>query len=290
MCGVVDGGIVAGPVGLRGRPERRRRHLRLVRRPRACPPRYHDEAAAARARRCTSYLTELAGEQAVGAHGLVALDWHNGNRSVLVDHEPQRADRRADAGHARRGHLPRADRGDRLRHPHDRRDVRRRPACPVDRAHRRRRAAQEPGAHADLRRRARGMPLHLIASEQGPALGSAIHAAVAAGAYPDVHAAVGGDGPASRATPTCPTPARADAYDALYAEYYALLHDHFGRGGNDVMHAPARASAPREVAAWLTSSPTLRARGLRAARRAAALRARRLDERQRLGARARARS
>ena len=32
MCGVVEGGIVPGPVGLRGGPERRRRHLRLVRR------------------------------------------------------------------------------------------------------------------------------------------------------------------------------------------------------------------------------------------------------------------
>ena len=32
-----------------------------------------------------------------------------------------------------------------------------------------------------------------------------------------------------------PDPDRADAYDALYAEYRAL-HDHFGRGGNDVMH------------------------------------------------------
>ena len=32
MCGVVDGGIVAGPLRLRGRPVRRRRHLRLVRR------------------------------------------------------------------------------------------------------------------------------------------------------------------------------------------------------------------------------------------------------------------
>ena len=28
---------------------------------------------------------------------------------------------------------------------------------------------------------------------------------------------------------------RADAYDALYAEY-VRLHDYFGRGGNDVMH------------------------------------------------------
>ena len=30
-------------------------------------------------------------------------------------------------------------------------------------------------------------------------------------------------------------PGRADAYDALYAEY-VRLHDYFGRGGNDVMH------------------------------------------------------
>ena len=31
-----------------------------------------------------------------------------------------------------------------------------------------------------------------------------------------------------------PDPGRADAYDALFAEY-TLLHDYFGRGGNDVM-------------------------------------------------------
>ena len=39
MCGVVDGGIVAGLLGLRGRPERRRRHLRLVHANRRCPRR-----------------------------------------------------------------------------------------------------------------------------------------------------------------------------------------------------------------------------------------------------------
>src|SRR5665647_2517687 len=50
------------------------------------PPAYHDEAR----RRGVSvheYLTDLAARQAVGEHGLVALDWHSGNRSVLVDHE-----------------------------------------------------------------------------------------------------------------------------------------------------------------------------------------------------------
>jgi L-ribulokinase len=31
-----------------------------------------------------------------------------------------------------------------------------------------------------------------------------------------------------------PDPQRGRAYDALYQEYRAL-HDHFGRGGNDVM-------------------------------------------------------
>ena len=96
--------------------------------------------------------------------------------------------------------------------------------------------------YADVTR----MPLHLIGSEQGPALGSAMHAAVAAGALPGHPRRGGGDGQARAATPTCPTSARADAYDALY-EHYARLHDHFGRGGDDVMHA-LRDLRPREVA------------------------------------------
>ena len=78
------------------------------------------------------------------------------------------------------------------------------------------------------------MPISTIRSEQGPALGSAIHAAVAAGAYPDTRVASDAMGSLDRASYT-PDPAAADAYDALYAEYL-LLHDWFGRGGNDVMH------------------------------------------------------
>ncbi len=64
--------------------------------------------------------------------------------------------------------------------------------------------------YADVLRR----PISLIASEQGPALGSAIHAAVAAGAYTDVPAAAAGMGgkrdaayaptrPARTSTTTC---------------------------------------------------------------------------------------
>jgi L-ribulokinase len=83
-------------------------------------------------------------------------------------------------------------------------------------------------------------PLSLIGSAQGPALGSAIHAAVAAGAYPDVYAASAAMGRVDRDAYR-PDPGRARAYDALYAEYRSL-HDHFGRGGDDVMHRLRRAT------------------------------------------------
>src|SRR5690606_19181870 len=72
-----------------------------------------------------------------------------------------------------------------------------------------------------------GLPLSTITSEQGPALGSAIHAAVAAGAYPDIHAASAAMGSAQRDV-YVPDPRRVKAYDALYAEY-TRLHDYFGR-------------------------------------------------------------
>jgi L-ribulokinase len=82
--------------------------------------------------------------------------------------------------------------------------------------------------YADITRR----PLHLIASEQGPALGAAIHAAVAAGAYPDVPAASEAMGKVERDR-YLPDPDRATTYDALYDEY-RLLHGFFS--GNDLLH------------------------------------------------------
>ena len=50
------------------------------------PPTYFD-AAQSEGLSLHEYLTKLATSQQVGEHGLVALDWHSGNRSVLVDHE-----------------------------------------------------------------------------------------------------------------------------------------------------------------------------------------------------------
>ena len=85
--------------------------------------------------------------------------------------------------------------------------------------------------YADVIRR----PIGVIGSDQGPALGSAIHAAVAAGAYPDIRVAAKAMGKRRARACTARTTRRAAVYDRLYAEYSAL-HDYFGRGANDVMH------------------------------------------------------
>ena len=79
-----------------------------------------------------------------------------------------------------------------------------------------------------------GLQLSAIGSTQGPALGSAIHAAVAAGKYPDIRAAAAAMGSAPGAVYT-PIPENAAAYDELFREY-RTLHDYFGRGANEVMH------------------------------------------------------
>jgi L-ribulokinase len=84
--------------------------------------------------------------------------------------------------------------------------------------------------YADVTRR----PLSVITSAQAPALGSAIHAAVAAGAYPDVPAAAAAMGRRERDAYR-PDPARAAAYDKLYAQY-VRLHDYFGRGTSELLH------------------------------------------------------
>ncbi|MCH5678025.1 FGGY-family carbohydrate kinase, partial [Streptomyces gilvus] len=71
--------------------------------------------------------------------------------------------------------------------------------------------------YADVTRR----PLSIIGSTQGPALGAAMHAAVAAGAYSDIRAAAHAMGKVHRRV-YLPDPQRAVAYDRLYDEYRVL--------------------------------------------------------------------
>jgi L-ribulokinase len=214
----------------------------------AVPPDYHAEAA----RRGVSIhglLTELASRQEVGEHGLLCLDWLSGNRSVLVNHElsglilgltlatkPEdvyRALIEATAFGARVIVDNFVQSGV---------DVR---EFIVSGGLKKNHLLMQ--IYSDVLK----MPLSVATSEQGPALGSAIHAAVAAGAYPDVPAAA--DAMGARASAVWqPIPANSEQYEALYREY-VTLHDYFGRGANEVMLRLA--ARRRKVRASVASEP-----------------------------------
>ena len=81
------------------------------------------------------------------------------------------------------------------------------------------------------------MPIKIAGSEQGGALGSAIFGAFAAGSknggYDDVFEAAKVMGKVKDTVYT-PNEANSEIYDKLFAEY-KILHDYFGTGENDVM-------------------------------------------------------
>ena len=229
MCGVVDGGIVSGLWGYEAGQSGVGDVFAWF--TRTAVPAEYASAAAKSGRSIHEYLTVLAARQVVGEHGLLALDWLSGNRSVLVDHELSGAvvgmtlaTRPEDVYRAL---LEATAFGTRVIL-----EAFRDSGVPVHElvvagGLRQNRLLMQ--IYADVTR----LPLSVIGSDQGAALGSAIHAAVAAGAYPDVPAASDAMGRAQRAA-FVPDAAAAAAYDPLYEEY-VRLHDYFGRGGSDVM-------------------------------------------------------
>jgi L-ribulokinase len=229
MCGVVDGGIVAGLYGYEaGQSGVGDIFAWYV--DNQVPGRYTEEAAAAGVS-VHQHLTELAFREPAGAHGLVALDWHSGNRSVLVDHElsgvvlGQTLATRPEQGY--RALLEATAFGTRvIVETFAEAGV---PVTELIVAGGLLKNHQLMQTYAAVLR----LPISTIASQQGPALGSAIHAAVAAGAYPDVRSAAAVMGALDRAVYT-PNEHEAATYDRLFAEY-RVLHDWFGRNGNQAM-------------------------------------------------------
>ncbi|MFI6888853.1 ribulokinase [Streptosporangium canum] len=224
MCGVVRDGIVPGLWGYEaGQSGVGDIFAWFVE---TSVPASYSREAGSRGITVHEYLTELAAAQKVGAHGLVALDWHNGNRSVLVDHDlsgmvvgQTLATRPEDTYRAL---IEATAFGARVIV-----EAFEAAGVPVEEfvvagGLLRNRFLMQ--VYADVLRR----PLSVIGSGQGPALGSAIHAAVAAGAYRDVTAAAAAMGKRTEAA-YVPDAGRADAYDRLYAEYRDL-HDHFADG------------------------------------------------------------
>jgi L-ribulokinase len=230
MCGAVDGGIVAGLWGYEAGQSGVGDIFAWF--TRSGVPGEFAEQARRRGVSLPQLLDELAAAQPPGASGLIALDWENGNRSVLVDAGLSGVivglTLATTAPEIYRALLEATAFGTRLIV-----ETFNGSGVPVTEfvvAGGLIKSAPLMQIYADVLRR----PLSVIGSDQGPALGSAIHAAVAAGAYPDVPTASIAMGRVNRDVYR-PDAARADVYDELYAEYLRL-HDYFGRGANQVMY------------------------------------------------------
>ena len=228
LLGVVDGGLVEGLWGYEmGQTGLGDIFAWFV--DHCVPARYH-QAAEQEGISLHEHLTRLAEQQAVGQHGLVALDWHNGNRSILADsgltgllvgqtlttrpEDQYRALLESTAFSLRvitetlTGHGVAIDEvvaGGGL--------VKNRFWMQLI---------------SDVTR----LPISVGAHEHASAVGAAIHGAVAAGAHPDVRTAAARMGARHRHV-FVPDHARAAAYDEMYL-IYRELHDHFGDGR--IMH------------------------------------------------------
>jgi L-ribulokinase len=230
MCGVVEDGVVPGLFGYEA-GQSAVGDIFAWFFENCVPPQTH-ELARVRGVDVHRLLEEQAAELAAGESGLLALDWWNGNRSVLVDaglsglvlglslstrpHDVYRALLEATAFGTRviveffeRAGLP----------------VHRIVACGG--LPQRNRLLMQ--IYADVL----GRPIDVAGSQQAPALGSAMFGAVAGGAYESIREASLALAPAIAETHVA-DPANRAAYDALHAEYVGL-HDHFGRGVDDVM-------------------------------------------------------
>jgi L-ribulokinase len=229
MCGVVHGGLIPGRWGYEaGQSGVGDIFAWFVKN--AVPPSY-DEQAKREGVSIHEHLTSLFAKQAVGEHGLVALDWWNGNRSILVDHEltgvfvgmtlssrPEdmyRALIEATAFGART-----------IVEAFEQAGIAVERLVAAGGLLENRALMQ---IYADVLNR----PLDVLGSGQGAALGAAIHAAVAAGCYDDVAAAAGAMGKRQEGM-YAPDAGRARSYDRLYG-VYTQLHDWFGRENRGLM-------------------------------------------------------
>ena len=257
MCGYVQDGIIPGFYGYEAGQSAVGDHFAWFVE-NGVPAAYHDEARE-RGIDIHGLLEEKAARLAVGESGLLALDWWNGNRSVLVDaglggllvgmtlttkpEEIYRALIEATAYGTRviietfEAHgVP----------------IREIVACGG--------LADKSPLTLQIYADVTGRPFRLSASEQTPALGSAMFGAVAAGVEAGGHATIA-DASAAMARLKDrahePIPANQAVYDVLHREY-VRLHDYFGRGGNDVMKVlkGLRADAHAAGGAGATASST----------------------------------
>ncbi len=234
MCGVVEDGILPGFYGYESGQSCVGDHFdwfvkNLV-------PAHYKEDAEKQGVGIHKYLREKVRGQKPGESGLLALDWWNGNRSVLVDvdltgmmigmtlatkpEEIYRALIEATAYGTRLIMENHEDNG-----------------VPVEELFACGGIASKDDFMMQVYADVTGRTLKISDSDQTVALGAAMFGAVAAGSAKGGYDSIFD---AARLIPRLkegvfvPDPEAKAAYDKLYAEY-KILHDYFGRGENDVM-------------------------------------------------------
>ncbi len=234
MCGVVEDGIIPGFHGYEAGQSCVGDHFAWF--VKNCAPAAYLEEAREKGIDLHQLLEDKAAQQKPGEHGLLALDWWNGNRSVLVDVDLTGmllgATLATKPEDIYRALIESTAFGTRII---------------IETFEESGVAVDEIVACGGLPERNKllmqiyadvtGKQIKISASMQTPALGSAMFGAVAAGA------AAGGYDSIYEATQKMarlkdeiytPIPENKTIYDRIYAEY-KRLHDYFGRGENDVM-------------------------------------------------------
>lgn len=234
MCGYVEDGIVPGLFGYEAGQSCVGDHFAWF--VENCVPGRYEKEAAERGMDIHELLEEKAAKLKPGESGLVALDWWNGNRSVLVDVDLTGmlvgATLATKPEEIYRALIEATAYGTRMIvETFEANGVPVKEIVTTGGLPNKNKLLMQ--IYADVS----GRSLYIASNVQGGAVGSAMHGAVAAGK------AAGGFDSIVEATQQMaslrkesyqPNPANKAVYDQLYAEY-VTLHDYFGRGVNDVM-------------------------------------------------------
>jgi len=234
MCGVVQDGILPNVPGYEAGQSCVGDHFQWF--TETCVPENYEKEARNRGISIHEYLEEKAGAQKPGESGLLALDWWNGNRSVLVDVDltgmmlgmtlltkPEEIYRALIEATAYGTRL--------IIETFNNNNVPVRELIATGGLPDRNKLLMQ--IYADVT----GLSIYIPEATQIGAVGSAMHGAVAAGA-----AAGGYDSIIDASVNMArlreesfqPIPENKVIYDKLFAEY-VTLHDYLGRGDNDVM-------------------------------------------------------
>ncbi len=234
MCGVVEDGVMPGYFGYEAGQSCVGDHFAWF--IDNCLPASYWEEANRQNKNIHQYLREKAEKLRPGQSGLLALDWWNGNRSVLVDVDLSGMmvgmTLRTKPEEIYRALIEATAYGTRMIIENYREH-----GVPVEEFYASGGISQKDPMTMQIYADVIKMPVKIAGSLQGPALGSAIFASVAAGkeagGYDSVFEAARAMGKI-KDTVYAPIPGNSERYDALFREY-RTLHDYFGRGENDVM-------------------------------------------------------